>query len=245
MQTFCPLLIGLKESEASRCGPAISSWMSETWEADVLFFFLLDRCIARDYGEGVSKTERKKRIHQAGPWALFGEGVGAASPHAGSGRCRRLMRRRAPLFKSLPRHRPAMDSGGVQLLPAGQKFSGPGAGALGHVWLHAVFLRGSLRMAESTSVFWGGFLPPPLNGCLVSHLLYKTFMPFQKWALSCVVWLSWFLSQWFAKSASSGFVLTYSNSTPVGEGLAVRGTSFFFFGRHCLDRRKGCFPQSS
>lgn len=170
--------------------------MSETWEADVLFFFLLDQCVARDYGEGVSKTERKKRIHQAGPWALFGEGVGAAGPHAGSGRCRRLTRHRAPLFKSPPQHHPAMDSGGVQLLPAGQKFSGPGAGAPGRVRLHAVFLRGSLRMAESTSAFWGvlhvwvwGFFFPPsplLNGCLAGHLLYKTFMPLQKWAFSSV-----------------------------------------------------------
>lgn len=129
MQTFPPPLIGLKESEASRCGAAVSSWMSETWEADVLFFILRDQCVGRDYGEGVSKTERKKCIHQAGPWALFREGVGAGGPHAGSGRCRRLMRRRAPLFKSPPQHHPAMDSGGVQLLLAGQKFSGPGAGA--------------------------------------------------------------------------------------------------------------------
>lgn len=28
--------------------------------------------------------------------------------------------------------------------------------------------------------------PPLLNGCLVGHLLYKTFMRLQKWAFSCV-----------------------------------------------------------
>lgn len=155
MQTFLPFLIGPKESEASRCRAAISSWMSETWVADVLFFLLLDQCVARDYGVGVSETERKKRIHHAGLWALFGEGVGTASPHAGSSRCRRLTRHRAPLFKPLLQHHPAMGSGGVQLLPAGQKFSGPGAGALRHVRLHAVISRASVRMAESTSAFWG------------------------------------------------------------------------------------------
>jgi len=149
------MLIGPKESGASRCRAAVSNWMSETWEADVLFFFLLDRCVARDYGEGASRAERSRRIHQAGPWALFGECC--AHPHAGSSRCRRLTRRRARLFRSPLQHCPVMDSGGVQPLPVGQKFSGPGAGAPGHVRLHAVFLRGSRRMAESASAFWGGF----------------------------------------------------------------------------------------
>lgn len=157
-----------------------------------MFCFLFAGPVSRHYGEGVSKTGRKERIHQAGPWALFRKGVGAAGPHAGSGRCRRLMRRRDPLFKSLLQqhhHRQAMGSEGVQPLPAGQKFSGPGAGAPGHVQLRTVILRGSLRMAESTSAFWGGFFFPSLprlNGCLVSHLLYKTFMPLQKWAFSRV-----------------------------------------------------------
>lgn len=68
---------------------------------------------------------------------------------------------------------------------------------------------------------------------------------FKSGLLVLLVWSLWLLSQWFVKSASSEFVLTYSNSTPVGEGLAVQGTSFFFFGRHCLDGQKGCFPHSS
>lgn len=142
--------------------------MSETWEADVLFSFCWTSAYPETMGRGV-QTKRKKCIHQAGPWALFREGVGAASPHAGSGRCRRLTRHRAPLFKSPPQHHPAMDSGGVQLLTVGQKFSGPGAGAPGCVRPHAVFLRGSLRMAESTSAFWGA----GGGGCYLSYPPFK------------------------------------------------------------------------
>lgn len=83
----------------------------------------------------------------------------------------------APLFKSLQQqHHPAMGSGGVLLEPAGQKFSGTEAGASGCVQLHA----GS---EDGREHFWAGLgwffspLPPLLNGCLVSHLLYKTFVP--------------------------------------------------------------------
>lgn len=159
MQTFCPLLIGPKESEASRCGAAINSWMSETWGADVLFSFCWTP-VRRHYREGMSKTGRKESIHQAGPWALFREGVDAAGPHAGSGRCRRLMRRRAPLFKSLLQHHPAMDSEGVQPLPAGQKFSGPEAGA-SETRLASRRVFTWISEDGSASAFWGGFCPHP------------------------------------------------------------------------------------
>lgn len=87
------------------------------------------------------------------------------------------------------------------------------------------------------------FPTPLLNGCLVSHLLYQTFMPFQKWGFSCVG-LVVVVSFSVVCKISFEYICPYlSNSTPEGECLSIRGTSFF--GRPCLDGQKGCFPQPS
>lgn len=140
--------------------------------------------------QGKGCPERKRRIHQAKPWALFGEGVGTAGPHAGSGRCRRLTRF---LFLNL------CCSITRQWTQEGFSYRQQVKSSVGQKRvLRDVFgfmprFYMDLRMAESTSAFWGGlvgffffFLPPLLNGCLVSHLLYKTFMPLQKCSFSCV-----------------------------------------------------------
>lgn len=62
-----------------------------------------------------------------------------------------------------------------------------------------------------------------------------------KSGLSVVLaWMSWLLSQWFVKSASSEFILPHSNSTPA-EGLAVQDTSIIFLGGIALMDRKDAF----
>lgn len=113
--------------------------MAGTWEANVLFFLLLGRCVARDCRERDVQKERGASI-RPDPGHCWGGG-GHSWPSCW------LWQMQAPdevrLSKSLLQHHPAMDSGGVQLPPAGQKFSGTEAGALGCVRLHAVFLHGS------------------------------------------------------------------------------------------------------
>lgn len=87
------------------------------------------------------------------------------------------------------------------------------------------------------------FPTPLLNGCLVGHLLYQTFMPFQKWGFSCVG-LVVVVSFSVVCKISFEYICPYlSKSTPEGECLSIRGTSFF--GSPCLDGQKGCFLQPS
>lgn len=105
--------------------------------------------------QGKGCPERKRRIHQAGPWALFREGVGTAGPHAGSGRCRRLTRF---LFLNL------CCSITRQWTQEGFSYRQQVKSSVGQKRvLRDVFgfmpcFYMDLRMAESTSAFWGGLI---------------------------------------------------------------------------------------
>lgn len=153
--------------------------------------------------EGVSK---KKEVHPSGQsLGIVWEGVGTAGPHAASGRCRRLPRRRVPLFQSLLQHHPAMGSGGVQLPPAGQKFSGTEAGASGRVRLHAVFFTwiwGWQRALLPSGVGWLFFFSflPFYMAALSAICCTKLSCRFRSGLLVVLAWLSWHISWWFVKS---------------------------------------------
>lgn len=147
---------------------------------------------------------RKKEAHPSGrTLGIVGEGVGTAGPHAGSGRCRRLTRF---VFLNL------CCSTTRQWTQEGFSYRQQVKSSVGQkrvLWDVFGFMPCfymDLRMAESTSAFWGGLVgfffsfPLLLNGCLVSHLLYKTFMPLQKCSFSCVGLVSWHISWWFVKS---------------------------------------------
>lgn len=188
--TLC-LLARKKEKlpgfQISRCGAAISSWMAETWGANVLIFFLLDLCIARDCREGVSK---EKEAHPSG-WTLgIVWGGGGHSWPSGW-----LWQMQAPglLFLNL-----CCSSITRQWAQEGFSYRQQVKSSVGQkrvlrdVFSFMLCFYMDLRMAESTSAFWGGlaafffFLPPLFNGCLVSHLLYKTCVPLQKWSFGSV-----------------------------------------------------------
>lgn len=110
------------------------------------FSFCWTGALPETAGEGMSK---KKEAHPSGwtPGIVWGEG-GHSWPSCW------LWQMQAPGFlflKSLLQHHPPMDSGGVQLPPAGQKFSGTEAGASRRVQLHAVFLHES---EDGREHFW-------------------------------------------------------------------------------------------
>lgn len=142
MQALYPLLTGPKENEASRLPdaglPPAAGWQ-KPGEQMFCFSFGWTGAQPETAGEGMSG---EKEAHPSGrALGIVRGGGGHSWPSCW------LWQMQAPdevpLSKSLLQHHPAMDSGGVQLPPAGQKFSGAEAGASGRVRLHAVFLHGS------------------------------------------------------------------------------------------------------
>lgn len=209
MQALYPLLIGTKEREASRL-PDFQMWGCH------------QQLDGRNLGSKCSHflfagPVHSQRLQGRGVQGERGTSIRLDSGHClGRGWAQLALRLAladagawAPLFKSLlQQHHPAMGSGGVQLPPAGQKFSGTEAGASGRVQLHAVFLHGSEDGREHFCLlgwvgcfFFFSFLPF-LMAALSAICCTKLACHFKSGLLVLLAWLSRRVSWWFVKSQS-------------------------------------------
>lgn len=208
MQALYPLLIGMKEREASRL-PDFQMWGchqqldGRNLGSKCSHFLFAGPCIARDCREGVSK---EKEAHPSG-WTLgIVWGGGGHSWPSGW-----LWQMQAPglLFLNL-----CCSSITRQWAQEGFSYRQQVKSSVGQkrvlrdVFSFMLCFYMDLRMAESTSAFWGGlavfffsFLPF-LMAALSAICCTKLACHFRSGLLVLLAWLSRRVSWWFVKSQS-------------------------------------------
>lgn len=186
------------------------------------FSFPLDQ---RAAGEGVSKTGIKERIHQAGRWALFWGRGGRRRPpcwlrqmqapgEEARGSCAFQTPAAAVGWGGGSQHRVKSSVGQPRAHACV-----PGRGRV-HLW---GCTRG--RCCQRTRFFFFFSLPPPPPPQMAAvSAICRAKLPrcFQSGLFALLLRL-WLPAQCLGKPAWGGFVLTCSNSAPVGRGAVHTG----------------------